>query len=346
MKNIILAIILVAGLNISYGQPIPASCDPLPELIEDYTWDVRNLTLRRMWELNSPDTALVSIPMQWQDTVMGGLAAIYNAFSIPERDSVFNLYCVHDLAPSGIFITKEIMVFVDTSYSWTDAWQNLVTITGEPQVDYLMMNYDLEVIDFSNFSFGNMALLATDSLWNVYALIDSLEMIPGVEYCDPNQTIGTAGRIIYNKTGNERYFTFWFQWNDCFDGCDNAHAWKFKVYEDCSVEFLGTEDWGVFGILPLPEPINCNMISGTKVTELPENDYAIFPNPVEDELVLTSRTKKPVQVIVYDFTGKMILKQSFIKTLSIDFSDYRPGIYLFYFSDDRGGGSVRKVIRK
>jgi hypothetical protein len=346
MKNTILALMLVAGFNILQGQPIPASCDPLPELIADYTWDVRNLTLRRMWELNSPDTALVSIPMQWQDTVMGGLAAISNAFLLPERDSVFNLYCVHDLAPAGIFITKEIMVFVDTSYSWTDAWQNLVTITGDPQVDTLVTKYDLEVIDFYNFSFGNMALLATDSLWNVYALIDSLEMIPGVEYGDPNQLIGAAGRIIYNKTGNERFYTFWFQWNDCFDGCDNAHAWKFKVYEDCTVEFLGTEDWGVFGILPLPAPINCNLLSATAENEYRGNDYAVFPNPVEGELVITSRNENYAQLIVYDFTGKRIVQQSFNKTLSVDFSDFRPGIYLLYFSDERGGGNVRKVIRK
>jgi hypothetical protein len=346
MKNMILALLLVAGLQFSYGQPLPASCDPLPELVTLYTWDVRNLTLRRMWEVQSPDTALVSIPIAWQDTVMGGLAAIHNAFILPERDSVFNLYCVHDLASSGLFITKEIMVFVDTNYLWTDAWQNLITFTGNPQVDTLMTKYDLEVIEFYNFSFGNMALLATDSLWNVYALTDSLEMIPGVEYGEPNQLIGAAGRIIYNKTGNERYYTFWFQWNDCFDGCDNAHAWKFKVYEDCSVDFLGTEDWGVFGILPLPAPTDCNMLTGTTEIESTEKDYALYPNPVEGELILTSPDEKYTQVKMYDFTGKMIVHENFIKTLRLDFSDVQSGIYLLYFSDGRGGGCVRKVIRK
>jgi hypothetical protein len=346
MKNTIIAFLLATGINISHGQPIPASCDPLPALEAFYTWDVRNLTLRRMWELNSPDTALVSIPLQWQDTVMGGLAAVSNAFVLPERDSVFNLYCVHDLASSGIFITKEIMVFVDTSYSWTDAWQNLVTLTGDPQIDAIVTKYDLEVIDFSNFSFGNMALLATDSLWNVYALIDSLEMIAGVEYGEPNQLIGAAGRIIYSKEGNERYYTFWFQWNDCFDGCDNGHAWKFKVYEDCTVEFLGTEDWGVFGILPLPEPINCNVLTGTAEDELPVNDYALFPNPVENELVITGPIDEFAQVSIYDFTGKMIVQRSFYKTLSIGFSDFRPGIYLLHIREESGGGIVRKVIRK
>ena len=326
MKNLVFLLYLFIGFNVSYGQIIPSNCIPSNELLDQYTWDVKNLTLRRMWELNSPDTALVTIPYQWQDTIMDGLAAICNATSIPERDSVFNFYCVHDLASSGIFITKEIMVFVDTSFAWTDAWQNLIALTGNPQIDTIVTRYDLEVVDFYNFSFGNMALLATDSLWNVYALIDSLEIILGVEFCDPNQLIGAAGRILYDKIGSERYFTFWFQWNDCFDGCDNAHGWKFKVYEDCSVEFLGTEDWGVFEILPLPDPINCNLFSGTTEYELAIYDYSVFPNPVDENLIITCQNDKPSQVSVYNYTGKMIRKTNFIRTTNLDFSNLPPGI--------------------
>jgi len=346
MKNLVFFLCLFIGFNVSYGQIIPSNCNPSNELLDQYTWDVRNLTLRRMWELNSPDTALVTIPYQWQDTIKDGLAAICNAASIPERDSVFNFFCVHDLASSGIFITKEIMVFVDTNYSWTDAWQNLISLTGNPQIDTIVTKYDLEVVDFYNFSFGNMALLSSDSLWNVYALIDSLEMVPGVEYGDPNQQIGAAGRISYDKSGTERYYTFWFQWNDCFDGCDNAHAWNFKVYEDCSVEYLGFENWGVFEILPLPDPINCNLFSGTTENELHINDYSVFPNPVLDNLTITCQNEKPSQVSVYNYTGKMIRKTNFIRTTNLDFSNLPSGIYLVYFSDEKGIVSITKVIRK
>lgn len=346
MKNIIILLIFIGGLRMSYGQPIPASCDPLPELVAQYTWDVRNLTLRRMWELGSPDTALVSIPMQWQDTILGGLAAIHNTFALPERDSVFNLYCVHDMASANLFITKEIMVFVDTTYPWTDAWQNLITVTGNAQVDTLMVKYDMEVIEFYNFSFGNMALLSTDSLWNVYALIDSLEMIPGVEYGEPNQLLGAAGRIIYSKADNFRFYTFWFQWNDCFDGCDNAHAWNFKVYEDCTVEFLGTEDWGVFGLLPLPEPINCNVQTEVPEDECGDDYYSVYPNPAHGELMVTGNTEKETLVTVYDFTGKLMLQKNFTGTLWLDISGFQSGIYLFYFADKSGQVRLRKVIRK
>jgi hypothetical protein len=299
-----------------------------------------------MWDLNAPDTALVTIPQQWQDTIMDGMAAICNATSIPERDSVFNLYCVHDLASSAIFITKEIMVFVDTSYSWTDAWQNLITLTGNPQVDSMVIKYDLEVIDFYNFSFGNMALLATDSLWNVYALIDSLEMIPGVEYGDPNQMIGAAGRIMYEKVGSERFFTFWFQWNDCFDGCDNAHAWKYKVYEDCSVEYLGFEDWGVWEILPLPVPVNCNLFSAIPEKELLAGQIQIYPNPAEQFLVINSDLDEMYSALLYNSNGRILSKTNFTKSTQIDLSDLAPGIYFIRLTNESGEVCIHKIVRK
>jgi hypothetical protein len=346
MKYLVFFLCFFIVFNVSYGQIIPSNCNSSIELLDQYTWDVRNLTLRRMWELNSPDTAMVAIPQLWQDTIMDGIAAICNAASIPERDSVFNFYCVHDLASSGIFITKEIMVFVDTNYSWTDAWQNLISLTGNPQIDTIVTKYDLEVVDFYNFSFGNMALLASDSLWNVYALIDSLEMIPGVEYGDPNQQIGAAGRIIYDKSGTERYYTFWFQWNDCFDGCDNTHAWKFQVYEDCSVEYLGFEDWGVFGILPLPDPVNCNLFSSIPDEKPLMNLIKIYPNPADHNLVIASRLNDNYHLALYNFNGVVLLNLEYTNSVNIDITSFPQGIYFIRLTNENGETYIQKFIKK
>ena len=346
MKKSILFLSLILTLNNSFGQIIPSNCNPSDELLDQYALDIKNLALRRMWEVKSPDTALVSIPQHWIDTVAGGLAAICNAGSIPERDSVFNLYCVHDLAPDLIFIRKQIMVFVDTSYSWTDAWQNLITLTGNPQIDNLITLYDLEVTDFTYYSFGNMALLETDSLWNVYALIDSLEMIEGVEFGEPNQMLGTAGKIFYYRTSSERLYSFWFQWNDCFDGCDNAHVWNYKVYDDCSVEYLGFVDYGVFELLPLPEPVNCNLFSRISDFTLNTLDFSVYPNPVEDNITIVSKNNMLIDLAIYSFTGELIMKQNFIAQLNLDLSAIPPGIYLLHFSNENGDRSIHKIMKK
>jgi hypothetical protein len=346
MKKSILFLSLILTLNNSFGQIIPSNCNPSDELLDQYALDIKNLALRRMWEVKSPDTAMVAIPQQWIDTVAGGLAAICNAVSFPERDSVFNMYCVHDRALSSLFITHEIMVFVDTSYAWTDAWQNLEPLTGNPQIDELVTNYNLEVVDFQYYSFGNMALLSSDSLWNVYALIDNLEMVEGVDFGEPNQILGAAGKIFYNKTGYERLYSFWFQWNDCFDGCDNAHVWHFKVYEDCSVEFLGAEDWGVFEILLLPDPINCNIFSRISNYTVSWQDFSVFPNPAEDNITILSKNKKLIDLAIYSFTGELIMKQNFIAQLNLDLAAIPPGIYLLHFSDENGDRSIHKIMKK
>ncbi|MDO8899094.1 MAG: hypothetical protein Q7V19_15695, partial [Bacteroidales bacterium] len=96
MKKIAILIILLISTVILQSQT-PSDCTIPYELIENYERDIKNLSLKRMAELNSPDFALISIPQTWQDTIAGGMAAIMNALSLPESDSVFNLYCVHDL---------------------------------------------------------------------------------------------------------------------------------------------------------------------------------------------------------------------------------------------------------
>lgn len=327
MKSAMLYILMIVSLQVSQAQIVPSSCTPTDVLIDYYTWDIRNLTLRRMFQLNSPDTALVRIPQAWQDTIMEGMAAISNVTAIPERDSVFNLYCVHDLVSSPHAITKELMVSVDTSYAWTQAWQNIEALTGDPMIDTIITRYALEVSEFYNWSFASVALLATDSLWNIYALIDSLQAVPGVNYAEPNYMIGTAGLILYQKTGSDRYFDFWFQWNDCFDGCDNAHAWKFKVYEDCSVEYLGFEDWWVFDYLPLPAPENCDLFSATGENQA-DDDFKIFPNPASDRITLIADNRKRSGYSITDLTGRIIRTGSFTEQVVLEIADLPAGYYL------------------
>jgi hypothetical protein len=344
MKSVIFLILVLMIMESSRGQIVPSDCTPSDVLVDYYTWDVRNLTLQRMFGLNSPDTALVRIPQAWQDTIMEGMAAISNAVPVPERDSVFNLYCVHDIAFSQYSITKELMVSVDTAYEWTQAWQNLVTLTGDPMIDTIVTRYALEVSEFYNWSFANVALLATDSLWNIYALIDSLEAVPGVIYAEPNYLLGTAGKILYQKAGADRTFEFWFEWNDCFDGCDNAHAWKFKVYEDCSVEYLGFEDWWVFNYLPLPLPLNCNLFSAANQI-VPEPAFRVFPNPASDRITLIMNDTRRTGYFLTDPAGRTLRSGSFDGQTVLDISELPAGYYMLQL-EEGGKHFYQKVLKR
>jgi len=328
MKKILLPFVLVC--NILHAQ-VPSDCT-VPQMLSNvYERDIKNMAVRRMFEVQSADTAFVNIPQAWIDTVAEGLAAILNATSIPQRDSIFNLYCVHDHT-TLMEIYNGILVQVDTSFSWTQAWQNLVAVTGNPAVDALVMNYDLTIAQFYNWSFGNFALIHTDSLWNIYALMDSLEMVGGILYAEPDAIIGAAGKIIFNQAGGERYYDFYFEFNDCFDGCDNYRDWKYKVNADCSVEYLGFEDWGAFGISPLPVPSDCNIF--TSVTEnTNELKFRVFPTPSGD--VVTIRWNKeftnPVDFILFDVSGREVKRTGNIigTEFKIDISELPSSSYVF-----------------
>ena len=346
MKKLILLFIVLLPAFCT-GQ-VASSCIVPAQLYQEYKRDIKILALNRMYQLQSADTSLVQIPEVWQDTISEGLSAIFNATSIPERDSVFNLYCVHDNNDQHA-IYNGMLIRVDTSYSWTHAWQNLNAITGNAFIDNIMTNYDVSVSQFFNWSIGNYALLHTDSFWNIYALIDSFKMDPAVISGEPDAIIGSAGHISYNKIGNDRYYNFFFEFSDCFDGCDNYREWQFRVNSDCSVDYLGYVDWGVFGILPLPTPINCNVFVSVD-DELQSFNLKIFPNPATNMITIKngSESMETIDLALFDFTGRKVLEVYKISGIEnkIDISQFTSGIYSYRISAKNSILASGKIIKE
>jgi hypothetical protein len=341
MKKLLLTLCIFSCIA-SYAQ-VSSSCAVPPLLETEYNKDIVQLTTARLFQIQSPDTAIVRVPQVHYDSIAGGLAAIFNATSIPERDSVFNLYCVHN--HNGFpYDYAGLLVEVDTSYSWTNAWQSLNIVTGNSFIDNITSTYSLDIVNFYNWSFGSYAELSTDSAWNILALSDTFLLEPGVITADPNYWLGMAGTIEYNVIGNYRYYDFYFEFNDCFDGCDNYRKWMFRVDTNCTVEYLGFIDWGVFGPEPLPSPINCNVFTTVPVTNAGE-DLHIFPNPVSDKINLHITSDKAL-LRIYNSLGTIILsKQIDTENSVIDFSQYSSGIYIAeIFSEGRT--ALKKFIKQ
>src|SRR5688572_24541980 len=137
MKNILLAS-AVFLLSFPLFSQVPSDCTAPNNLVTAYQEDVKDLALKRIRALNSADTSQIVIPAIYQDTIWRGLAAIFNALSIPARDSVFDIYCIHNSSTFHKTIYKAIYVKVDTSYAWTHPWANLTTTTGNTPLDNLI----------------------------------------------------------------------------------------------------------------------------------------------------------------------------------------------------------------
>jgi hypothetical protein len=344
MRKIVILLLVFLSLSQGFSQIVPSSCNTPYLLNSIYEPDLKNLALRRLFELQSPDTATVKIPEFWIDTIREGMSAIVNAGSLPQRDSIFNLYCVHDNAPNNIFIYKEIMVFVDTSIAWTQAWQNMQTLTGNIVIDNLMTQFGYQIVQFNNFSFGSMALIHTDSLWNINAVINQLEAVQGVIFAESNAIIGTAGRIAYQKIGTTRFYNFVFEWNDCFDGCDNSRTWRYRVFEDCSVEFLGIVDWGVFGIEPLPAPINCNVFTGFPEHPDPNSGFRVYPVPATEYLHIQNPGSAIVRIQFFNVNGRLILEKNQSEIEIVNISELKNGFYQALFFTETGELKTHKLL--
>src|SRR5678816_3439404 len=116
MNRLVLLCSLICA-TCSMKAQVVSSCIVPPLLASEYERDIRQLATNHLFQVQSPDTALVNIPQEYIDTISQGLAAIFNATSLPERDTVFNLYCVHN-HNGWPYDYAGFLVRVDTSYSW------------------------------------------------------------------------------------------------------------------------------------------------------------------------------------------------------------------------------------
>lgn len=332
MKKIVLLIVAISLFNSLQAQT-PSSCSMPPLLATEYKRDIAQLAVYRLFQLQSPDTEFVTIPQASIDTISEGLAAIFNATILPERDSIFNLYCIHNLNPfTGFGAYTGFLIKIDTSYAWTNAWQNLITITGHPLMDTLLTKYHLTITHFYNWAIGDYAVLSVDSSWNIFALMDSIEMVPGVISVEQNSLVGVAGKISYNTIGNTRYYDFYFEYQDCFDGCGAFRKWKFKVNPDCSVDYLGFDNWcywdqlGTPGLCPFPTPLHCNTFTPVKEISAQEINVVLSPNPTNGSLQIEMSGvdfQHPMKLEIYNLQGSLIWNA----TLSSPKSQFDLGYY-------------------
>lgn len=328
-------ILLLTLLSLPLFAQTPSDCSLSPQLLNAYEWDIANMAIRKMQQNNSPSLSLVTIPQTEKDLIEKGLAAVLNS-GLPEADSVFNLYCVHDRTSSEM-TWQSMMVWVDTSVAWTAAWQNLTALTGNAYIDSLVNKYGLSVSGFSNYSFGSIAEVNTNQILNLNALMDSIELEPAVSLAEANATIGLAGKITYSEVNSVRYYNFRFEFSDCFDGCDNYREWQFAVNPDCSVNYLGFTEFGFFGVQPLPAPVNCNLF--TAVQENMEDQLRGYPNPASDRIFVEQGDFQ--EFTITDLLGRTVKRGQLDADNFIDINGLAPGVYVLNI-----GNTAHKFIKK
>ncbi|MEL7220466.1 MAG: T9SS type A sorting domain-containing protein [Bacteroidota bacterium] len=336
MKHILLSVLLLSGVTL--WSQIPSDCTINSALKEAYDRDIKGLAIKRMQATNSPELSSIEISEMIQDSILEGMAAIFNlSGTLAEADSVFNLYCVHDNA-----FTPAVYGFilgVDTESPIAQAWEAGNTLTGNTILDNLLTIYNFELENYISFGAG---VLYTDQYLNLFALADSITAsVPGIEYGEPDYIIGGAGVINYNADQNgNRLYEFRYQWNDCFDGCDNFYSWYFTVTPNCEVIFTGTDEGGFFGIEELPSPTNCQLTTSTR-SPIVWTDFALYPNPTTNTLSWKASSTEG-HWHIYNAQGVLVQKGNW-SINSLDVSNFPNGMYWLCSYEPNGQLTGRKA---
>lgn len=320
MKSYLALTLLCTVITVSF-TPAQDNCNKTTGLEYFYKYDVADLAINRLFATNSPDKNLIVIPQSHLDSIWYGLSAIYNAYAIPQRDSIFDIYCIHNISRHTTMLLPHIYIELDTSVTWTNQWLNGEIITGYTELDEFISAYEYQIYS-TNPNYASVVLYS-DIIINTIALSDSLITFNGIVVAVPYHVNTDGNRIQYYAEGDHQYFNFTLGWNDCLSGCLNKHKWKFNVsYLDGSVEYLGLESNASFN---LPEPINCN-ITAILPNEMIPDEIHIYPNPSKDKISIKGEGIQKIELL--NCLGQFILSAETNSILTtLDIKALKPGLY-------------------
>lgn len=334
---IIISIIFYNIPNVS-TQTLPSSCVASDSVKSAYYLDANQLALRMIIDQNLSSKDSIEVPEIYVNQVARELYAVYN-LETSERDTVIELLNAHAFPTTyrGDILSSEFF----NSNPIADSLQVI------PAVDSFCVKYNI-YLEYTHTLGGNTQYIYDiNPKYNQKAIINFLEPFFGSNSIIPNAGgsgvygVGPQTDIKREVFSNYSELEYRYLWEDCEMGCVFNHNWKFRIYPDCSVEYLGSSG----DQLP-----NTLAVSAEKKSK----DISLYPNPATDILnVSIPMNQHQLKVSIFDKTGKEIqvhnyssseLKGNTFKK-SIDISNLSEGLYLckFYFD---GKQIIRKFIKQ
>ena len=348
MKPSFLLLLLLVGWP-CLAQTVPSSCTPSAQLRNSYRNDVADLALQRLYEIHSPDTALIEIPQRYQDTIWQALAAVANTGAALEADSVFRNYCVHRW-PYQPFSSPSFRVQVDTSYAWAKQWFLGNALTGNAAIDSFMARHGVVLASYyydssvnpSPFS-NHVATLRTSRAINGSVFIDSFRRFPGIYYGYKELIIGDGDNIYYNFDSSHK-LVFFAGWGDCMSGCTEGKYWSYTVdLQDCSVTLKGISAQVQYGYRRLTN-CNGNPISIAPVSPTNGALLTLAPNPATTSLQLNGLAGGPLTYSISDIAGRTLLKGT-THQHAVEIALLLPGFYLLTVQEASGRLHQQKFVK-
>ncbi len=328
MKNYIYLFTILFALQ-SKSQTVQSSCNADTSITNLYQTDAKRLAVRKFYKQNLSFKDSVNIPVSHSDSVLKALVAVHNAVGLVARDTVVDIFNIHTFLDPYL---KDIYIKADTSEFWMMQLKNNVIPTGYSLVDDIIDNYNLTKVYYFQFS-QNPAIaevkFKSNELLNMKALSEYVQNIPQI-ISTSYGLIGGDGPDITDSIFTDRIqLTYSYGWGDCPVGCPFRRYWKFNVYNDCSVEYLGSYGSTIDFYVGLDE--------------LSNSANFLYPNPAQDFLQIEPDFLKDAVSINCNSSSGKIINLDIDNSGQIDISHLNSGMYFFELRN-KDGVIYQKVV--
>lgn len=293
MKKILPVLFLCIFTNIysQFSQTVQSTCVGPDSIKTKYRKDACRLAIRRAYTINSNYKDSILPQKTWRADYLKSLIAVYNATALPVRDTIIKLLNIHT---NPVPELNAVSVKATGTLNWMQNLLNATVPVGNIFVDFLMTKYYLYPGPYYQSGSYDLAVLRSDSCLNTLALAKSFTTIPGVIGAEVTEGNDDSKDIKDSITPNYIQLTYAFGWGTCNNGCDYKISWRFKIFNDCVVEYLGSDG----------DPLNTSIYE----TYLLKEQIQIYPNPVNEKLTVDFGfiSSEKVELTIHDFLGRLI----------------------------------------
>jgi hypothetical protein len=329
MKKFILILISFA-FTLSEAQTVLSYCNAPDSVIKKYKKDADGLSVNRViFKITSPYTDSVVIDPSLKASYLKALLAVYNATALPARDTVVSFLKIHRFLDQ----LNQLYIQADTNYFWMQNLRNNIIPTGKSSLDSLMTKYYLQKTGY--ISYGNlfsyaMVVFKTDTNYNMFALANNFNNLLSAN-SSPDFLSGDGSTITDSINPNFIQLTYKYGWGDCMAGCINKRYWKFRIYNDCSVEYLGSYGTPFHYV-------------GIKQLSISDKEIKIYPNPTTNKLFIEAIDLN--KIVITNCLGQTVLVLNDPSSKQeIDLSSFTSGVYFLTVEVD-SRKKVFKIIKE
>lgn len=343
-KILVLTFILSAAF--SRSQTVTSICSGPDSLVKKYRKTADKLSIANCVKISDTYKDSITINPLIRSNYLKALLAVYNATALPARDTIvfFNVTLDYKFWPYAALNT--ILIDADSTKAWVANLRQNIVPCGYAAIDNLFTRYYLKVTGSSIIfppqgwnPFNCRINIKTDTNCFTNRLCDKFNAMyvqgGGVGNASPQSTFSDSYNITDSVNVNFTELTYSIGWGDCMAGCIYRRYWKFRVYNGCSVEYMGSS-----GAAIPPE-----FFTGLQTQALQQNDLKIYPNPANGVLYIRSALATTFKIKLVSLDGRdLLIKESFDSQHDvIDVSHFSKGIYILTISNN-DGAVTRKVV--